>query len=327
MKKNIRNLLTIFFVIACLYACKKEETDTNLKNDFLKQTVSPAIAGESLEFKYALGTITGKLSSAEVTASIAGAPGTGFSNYSLYTDRNGGINRLVKTGLDSITEGPKSTVQLVDTNAVTLRYYYVVPPEAIGKKVSFTFSGKNSLGEKVSISTPEYVVSKMQMKRLILLKDAGACYFSIEDMAAYTKDQVEQQNLSGKIDFVYIYRPTMGASAANFGHALVALSNGTYINDLSLPASWSKPASKMEKRIDNMRDAQLKGAPPTVYVDDIDLANQKFDSSVDYAYGFSQDMSVLVQTSDGVYTSYIYINKVDNAKKEMTISIKRLKVK
>jgi hypothetical protein len=327
MKKYIRTLLTLFFVIAFLYACKKEDSDTNFKNDFIKQTVSPAIVGESLEFKYALGTISGKLSSAEVTASIAGAPGTGFSNYSLYTDRNGGINRLVKTGLDSLTDGQKSTVQLVDTNAVTLRYYYVVPPEAIGKKVSFTFSGKNSLGEKVSISTPEYVVSKMQMKRLILLKDAGACYFSIEDMAAYTKEQVELQNLSGKIDFVYIYRPTMGSSAANFGHALVALSNGTYINDLSLPASWAKPASKMEKRIDNMRDAQLKGAPPTVYVDDIDLASQKFASSVDYAFGFSQDMSALVQTADGVYTSYIFINKVDNAKKEMTISIKQLKVK
>lgn len=327
MKNDIKVWLFFLLVTTVWYACEKENSDANLNNDFIKQTVSPAIVGESLEFKYALGSISGKIKSAEAIASISGATGTGFSTYSLYTDRNGGINRLIKIGKDSLTINQTSTIQLSDTNAVTLRYYYIIPSEAKGKKVSFKFSGENTLGDKVSLSTPEYEISNMDMKRQILLKDGAACYFSISDMAVYTKDQVDQQNLSNKIDFVYIYRATMGAGAAAFGHALIALSNPNYINDLNLPANWTKPASKMEKRVDNMRDGQLKGAPPTVFVDDIDLASQKFTNAVDYVYGFAQDMSAVVQSNDGVYTSYFYINKVDNAKKEMTIGIKRLKVK
>lgn len=327
MKKNIKIWLLFLLASTVWVACEKEDPDENLKNDFIKQTVSPAIVGETLEFKYALGSVSGKIKSAEAFASIPGATGTGFSSYTLYTDRNGGINRFVKVGKDSITINQTSTIQLTDTNAVTLRYYYVIPPEAKGKKVSFRFSGENNLGEKISITSPEYNVSNMDIKRQILLKDGATCYFSIANMAVYTKDQVEQQNLSNKIDFVYIYRATMGASSAAFGHSLVSLSNPNYINDLSLPAGWAKPTTKMEKRIDNMRDGQLKGAPPTVFVDDIDLINQKLNNAVDYIYGLAQDMSAIAQTNDGAYTAYIYINKVDNAKKEMTIGIKRLKVK
>lgn len=327
MKINIKVWLLFLFATTVLYSCEKDHSDTNFKNDFIKQTVSPAIVGGTLEFKYALGSISGKLKSAEANASISGATGTGFSTYSLYTDRNGGIDRLIKTGIDSITINQLSTIQLVDTNAVTLRYYYIIPSEAKGKMVSFSFSGVNLQGEKVNITTPEYTISNMDMKRLILLKDGAACYFSVADMAAYTKDQVDQQNLSNKIDFVYIYRPTMGSGTAAFGHALVALSNPNYINDLNFPGSWTKPLTKMEKRIDNMIDGQLKGAPPTVFVDDIDLLSQKFSNAVDYVYGLTNDMSAVSQTSDGIYTSYIYINKVDNAKKEMTIGIKRLKIK
>lgn len=327
MKKDIKVWLLFLLASTAWYACEKEDSDANLKNDFIKQTVSPAIVGETLEFKYALGSVSGTIKSAEATASVAGQNGTGFSTYSLYTDPNGGINRLVKIGKDSITINQTSTIQLTDTNAVTLRYYYVVPPEAKGKKVSFSFSGENSLGEKVNITTPEYMVSNMDMKRLIPLKDGAACYFSVADMTAYTKEQVDQQNLSSKIDLVYIYRATMGPASAAFGHAFVALSNSNYINDLNLPAGWTKLATKFEKRIDNMRDAQLKGAPPTVYVDDIDLLNLNFESSTDNAIGLSKDMSTVVQTSDGMYNSYIYINNADNSKKEITISIKRLKVK
>ena len=45
------------------------------------------------------------------------------------------------------------------------------------------------------------------MKRLIELENEGACYFSIEDMKAYTKEEVNALNLSGKIDFIYNYQP------------------------------------------------------------------------------------------------------------------------
>ena len=89
--------------------------------------------------------------------------------------------------------------------AATVRYAYVVPAEAKGKNISFTFSSTSSTGAKASYSTPSYPVSKMDMKRLIELGNEGACYFSIEDMKAYTKEEVTTQSLASKIDFIYIH--------------------------------------------------------------------------------------------------------------------------
>lgn len=327
MKINLTNIIFVVFITVFFLSCEKDETQTSLKNDFIKQSVEPAIVGQKIEFKYALGTLVGKLKSASVEASIDGFAGTGFSRYSIYTDRSTGIDKNVLTVKDSITNGSVSTVQLVDTNAVTLRYYYVIPESARGKKVYFEFSGINTSGNKVSIRTPEYTISKMDMKRNILLKDGGACYFSIADMTAYTKEQVDAQNLSGKIDFVYLYKATMGNSGGTFGHSIVSLANGNYLTSLSIPNAWTKLVTKMEKRIDNMKDGQLKGAPPTVFIDDIDLESPQFNNAADYAITLSADQGALVQTENKAYTSYVYVNKVDNAKKEMTISIKRLKIK
>mgnify|MGYP001086790579 CR=1 FL=1 len=327
MKINLTNIIFVVLITVFFLSCEKDETQTSFKNDFIKQSVEPAIVGQKLEFKYALGTLVGKLKSASVEASIEGFAGTGFSRHSIYTDRGTGIDKNVLTVKDSITNGSVSTVQLVDTNAVTLRYYYVIPEAARGKKIYFEFSGINTSGNKVSIRTPEYNISKMDMKRSILLKDGGACYFSIADMTAYTKEQVDAQNLSGKIDFVYLYKTTMGNSGGTFGHSIVSLANGNYLTSLSIPNSWTKLATKMEKRIDNMKDGQLKGAPPTVFIDDIDLESPQFNNASDYALTLSADQGALVQTQDKNFTSYVYVNKVDNGKREMTISLKRLKIK
>lgn len=317
----------IVFIAHSFISCEKDSLESSFKNDFIKQTVEPAIVGEKIEFKYALGTLDGKLKSASAEASIEGATGTGFSRYSIYTDRGTGIDKNVLTVRDSITSGAVSTANLVDTNAVTLRYYYVVPENARGKKVHILFTGINTAGNKVSIKTPEYIISKMDMRRNILLKDGGACYFSVADMMAYTKSQVESQGLSGKIDFVYLYRATMGVSGGAFGHSIVSLSNTDYLNSLAIPGTWTKIRSKMEKRIDNMKDGQLKGAPPSVFIDDRDLESPTFANAADYALTLSADQGALVQTEDKTYTTYVYVNKVDNARGEMTISIKRLKLK
>lgn len=324
MKTKVFSLILLVYLAIFSFSCTKENEES-FKNDFIKITVSPAIVGEKLEFKYALGTLVGTLESASAIASIEGASGTGFSDYSIYTDRNGGINKNVLIATQNTTSGDESSVVLVDTNAVTLQYYYIIPEAGRGQTVHFDFSAVNSEGQKVEIQTPDYVISKMDIKRNILLKDGAACYFSIIDLAIYTKDEVESQDLSNKIDFVYLYRATMGTSGAQFGHSIVSLSNANYLNDLAIPASWTKLQTKMEKR--NMTDAQLKGASPTNFIDDIDLESVSFADAGDYALNFSADRGAIMQTADKTYISYVYINKVNNTNKEMTISIKRLKIK
>lgn len=323
MKLQSKYMLIFIMAFCTFISCKKEEEEPQLKNDLLKKTTGPAIIGERVEFVYALGSLDGSVQTASAEASIAGAPGTGFSAYSWFTNRSNGVDVSVLTARDTVTNGAVSTATVIDTNAVSLRYFYVPSEEARGNKVSFRFTGTSSTGREVSVTSPEYQVSRMDMRRLIVLQDAQRCYFSIADMAAYTQAEVEQNNLSAKIDFVYIYKPTIGTGNYPFGHALVALSNTEYINDLAIPASWTKPATLMNKKID-VRDAQLKGNVPNVYIDDIDLEQTTFVSSPDYAFGFAADQGAFVQTSDGAFNAYVYVNRVDDVKKEITISIKRL---
>src|SRR3954469_10093328 len=77
-------------------ACKKKEyalptPKDVLQNDVIKRTQGPNIVGQPIEFAYAMAILPskGKLVSAEVEASIAGATGTFLENKSYYTDGSG----------------------------------------------------------------------------------------------------------------------------------------------------------------------------------------------------------------------------------------------
>ena len=324
MKLSAPYISLVILSLFAVFSCKKEAEVQTLKNDLLKKTTSPAIAGEPIEFVYALGTTAGKLQAASVEASIAGATGTGFSRYSWYTDRNTGLDASILAVRDLLTTGAVSKATFIDTNAISLRYFYIVPTEAKGKTVSFAFSGTSTTGGQVSYNSPSYTVSKMDIKRSIPLTDGSKAYVSITDMAAYTKAEVDQNNISQKIDFVYIYRATLGSGNYTFGHALVALNNTQYINDLGIPAGWTKNTTLLDKRVD-VRDGQLKNDPIlNQYIDDIDLQNTTFPNAANNVFGMGVDQGAFVKTSDGT-TAYVYVNAVDNAKKTMTISIKRLK--
>lgn len=328
MNKNLTYLFVAMLGCIGLASCDKTTVDVllPLNNDLLKKTTGPAVIGTRVEFAYAIGANEGNLQNVKAEASIPGATGTGFSGYSWFTDRNTGVDKPVLTASDTITNGAVSTAKIIDVNnkAVTLRYFYTVPEAARGQTVTFKFSGTSSTGREVTISSPAYQVSKMDMSRLIVLEDAKKAYFSIADMAAYTKEEVDQKNLSGKIDFVYIYRPTISTYA--FGHAMVSLANKSYISDLNLPANWTKPATKLDKRVD-IRDAQLRGGGFDSYIDDIDLERTTFINAADFAYGLAADQGAFVTSADGTYVAYIFVNAVNNTTKTMTISIKRLKVK
>lgn len=323
MKFKMKYLLLVFLAFVIFLSCSKQEEEQLLKNDLLKKTTSPAIVGQPLEFAYALGTLEGKVKSAKAEASLAGATGTGFELYSWYTNRTNGVDQPVLTVNESTTDGAVSTATLMDTNAVTLRYKYIIPEDARGKEVSFTFTGTSTTDRVVSAQSPSVKISKMDMKRLINLADGGKCYVSIADMAAYTKLEVEAQNLSAKIDFVYIYRATI--SGYTFGHAFVALDNAQFTTDLAIPATWTKQATLLDKRID-IYDMQLKAAIPMKYIDDIDLEKTTVTNWVNYAYGFSANHGAFVRTADGTYMAYVYVNALNNTAKTMTISIKSLKL-
>lgn len=298
------------------------------KNDLLKKTTGPALVGNQLEFAYAVGTTEGDLKNVRVEASVPGGTGTGFSRFSWYTNRNTGVDEPAQTASDTVTNGAVSTANIINVEknkAVTLRYFYVPTEDAKGKDVSFRFSGTSSTGKDVSFQSPSYRISRMDMKRTIALTDGAKAYVSIENMAAYTKAEVDAGNLAGKIDFVYVYRPTINTFA--FGHALVAPSNPTYLTDVTLPTGLPKTRTAIDKRID-VKDAQLRSTNGfDVYIDDIDLERTTFVNAADYAYGLANDQGAFVKTADGTYAAYVYVNAINNTTKSMTVSMKRLKLK
>jgi hypothetical protein len=349
IEKFIKILVCAMLPACCFLSSCSKDSETLMKNDFIKKTVSPAIVGETIEFAYAMGCMDGVLNTASATASIAGAAGTGFGEYSYYTTRTAitvdGVNYAaltdvpLKTVRQTSTSGNMSTAtmestidevyvhpsvahgtNMVDMTAATIRYYYVVPEEARGKEVSFTFESKSSTGHTASSATPAYKVSKMDMKRLIDMSNNGARYFSIADMTAYTQTEVENGNLQGKIDFVYLYQNSF--NGFTYGHSF--LSPGTdpqYFAQSAVPASWTKNSTKMEKRVD-VRDAQLKGGIPNVYIDDIDFQTLELDHALDFVLTFVADAGAFMKTADGKYLAYVYVNSVNNAG-SIRVSIKR----
>ncbi|WP_375446754.1 DUF4466 family protein [uncultured Fibrella sp.] len=324
------SFLLIPAVLALLTTgCQKAvEPQQLLKNDLLKKTTGPAVVGDRIEFAYAIGTLEGDLKNVRAEATVAGAVGTGFSRNSWSTNYTTGVDMPRQTATDTLTTGTVSTANILDvaTNkAVTLRYYYYPSADAQGKDVSFRFSGTSSTGKEVSIQSPTYRISSMDMKRSIVLADGAKAYVSLADMTAYTKAEVEQNNLASKIDFVYVYRPTINTFA--FGHALVAPSNPDYLKDVTLPTGLAKPRTLLDKRVD-VKDAQLRGtAGFDVYIDDIDLQQTTFTNAADFAYGLAADQGAFVKSADGTYAAYVYVNAVNNTAKTMTVSVKRLKLK
>ena len=341
--------LTILSVLALSCLSCSDDDDSALQNDWMKKTVAPAIVGEKIEFAYAMGTTEGQLNKAEAVASIAGAEGTNFEPYSWFTARTkieigdkvyqAGEDVPLLTVKEASTSGALSTATLMDkidetymrpsvpygTNpvpmiAVTLRYAYVVPEEAKGKNISFTFSSTSSTGAKASCNTQSYKVSKMDMKRLIEMQSEGTCYFSIADMKAYTKEEVTTLNLTDKIDFIYLYQEKL--DGYDYKHSFVSpATDPKYIAISGIVPVGATNKTSMEKRA-NVRDAQLKGDAPNVYIDDIDFETLNLDEAVDYALTFSKDDGAFMKTADGKYAAYIYVNSIDNSGK-MTVSIKR----
>jgi hypothetical protein len=324
MKKNI--LYTIFPILTAVLisfgGCKKEEyalpvAPDVLQNTAIKRTLGPNIVTQTIDFAYAAAILPskGKLTSIQVEATIAGATGTFLENRSFNTNGSG-VDVGVTVGSPSVNEGTKTTVTFtVDTSAATLRYSYVVPEEARGKTVSFTFSAKSSNGENVSTTMGPYTVAKMDMVRLLAVKTDSA-YISIADMKVY--DPKTAATNASKIDLVYLYR---NITTSAFSHALVSPAADTaYLPNVKLPAGLTN-STKMQK-VFNLQDFNLARLQYGIYIDDLDFQQLDLTNAPNFAINLKAEAGVWVQTADNKYKAYIFINSV-TAAGTAVISIKR----
>jgi len=322
LETNYIPLLITLFLLAA--GCKKEEyalptPKDVLQNDCIKRTLGPNIVGQNIEFAYAMAILPekGKLVSAQVEASIAGASGTFLENRSFYTENNG-VDSGIVVGDASVTQSTTTIVTFnKDTSAATLRYYYTIPEEARGKSVSFTFSAKSSDGETVSYKMGPYTIAKMDMVRNLSVKDGAACYISIADMAVY--DATTAAANAGKIDLVYLYRSIPDIS---FNHALVSpAADAQYLPGVTLPAGINN--STLMRKVFNLQDYNLAQLQYGIYIDDLDFQKLDLSGAPNYAINLKAEAGAWVQTADGKYKAYIFINSVNNSQKSAVISIKR----
>lgn len=304
-------------------SCKDDQyslpaAGTELSNDGIKRTIGPNLVGSRIEFAYAMAIppAKGKLISAQAEASIAGAAGTYLENKSYYTNGSG-IDVGIPIGDLSQTEGAVTKVTFnKDTSAATLRYYYIIPETARGKTVSFTFSANSSDGGKVTYAMGPYTISKMDMVLDLNVVDGAACYISIADMAVYNTSEAALN--PDKIDLVYLYR----SIPTSFSHALVSpAADPVYLPGIILPAGLTRN-TRISKAW-NLRDFNLARLQYGVYIDDLDFQQLNISDAPNYAVSLKAEAGAWVETSDGKYRAYIYINSVANTTKSAKISIKR----
>jgi len=310
--------------LALLYSCEEKEyaiptPKTELQNDVIKRTIGPHIAGLNIEFAYAmaLGSEKGRLISATAEASVSGDEGTIMDPNSYYTDGSG-EDIGITVGEPSITEGQKTSVRFVkDTSAATLRYYFKIPESAKGQNVTFNFAAEASTGEKVTYSVGPYKISKMDMKLDLAVKDSTACYISIADMAVYSPEEAAAN--PEKIDLVYLYRNIPNIT---FNHSLVApAAPAQYLPEVTLPTGMNKTAKI--RKVWGLRDQHLARMQFGVFVDDPDFEKLSLSSEPDYAINLRAESGTWVETADGKYRAYIFINSVNNNGKSAVISMKR----
>lgn len=327
LRSNLNYALLLGVLLSMtIVGCKKDPyslpvAKNMLQNDAIKRSIGPNVAGLSIEFAYALALpkALGKLTSVEVVASIPGAAGT-FLEHRSFSTNGSGVDVPVVVGSPSVTDGAKTTVNFtVDTFAATLRYYYVVPDAAKAQSVSFTFTGKANNGETVTYQLGPYAIAKMDMKRLITVSDGNLMYISIADMAVYNAAGAAAN--ASKIDLVYAYRGTLTGGLV-YNHSLVApAADPKYLPTITLPTGVNRDIKL--RKVFNLQDFHLAQLQFGIYIDDRDFQELNLTDGVNYGINLVAESGVWVETADGKYRAYIYINSINNTARTAVISIKR----
>jgi len=327
MQRKYFSLIPLILIIF-FNSCTNDEYTvpvgkTGLNNDCIKRTLGPNIVGNNIEFAYAIAlpATEGKIISAQVEATIPAATGTYLENRSFYTNASG-VDVGITVGSPSVTTDTKTVVTFTkDTCASTLRFFYTIPEAARGKSVSFTFSATASNGQTVTYAMGPYAVTKMDMKLDLVATDNKACYISIADMAIY--DAATAVANADKIDLVYLYRAIPGIT---FTHALVSpAASPEYLPGITLPAGVNK-STKMSKTW-ALNDFNLARLQYGIYIDDVDFQVLDFTNAPNFVLNLKAQAGTWVETADGKYRAYIYINAVNNTAPSMTVSIKRYLMK
>ena len=76
-------------------------------------------------------------------------------------------------------------------------------------------------------------------------------------------------------------------------------------------------------KVFNLQDFNLAQLQYGIYIDDLDFQQQNFATAPNFGINLKQEAGVWVETADGKYRAYIYINSVTTAGTAL-ISIKRL---
>lgn len=331
MNRKLTYILTLLSLSFLLGSCDDEivligESVTKLSNDCIKRSLpfAPNIVGEEIEFAYAMALPAdlGKLTSAQVVASIPGADGTRFNPNSYYTNASG-VDIPVLVASESTTSGSNTSIQFTaDTCAATLRYYYVVPEQAKGKEVTFTFSVKASNGQTAEYKMGPYKVSSMDMTRSVALS-ATNCYLSFQEESQAVKvysasELAANSSLASKIDIVYAYN-----SKADLTHGFFAAgSPEAYRPGVVFPSGFSNQ-TKMIKEY-GLRDRQLSDLQYSHFIDDLDFQQLSMEGSQNYILVLKEEGGAWVETSDGSYRAFVYVNKAPAT--GLTISVKRYKM-
>jgi Domain of unknown function (DUF4466) len=323
--QNITHSIILLAFVLGTVGCEKKEyaiptSKDVLQNDVIKRSLGPNIVGQPIEFVYAMAILPdkGKIVSAEVEASIAGGAGTLLENRSFSTNGSG-VDVPVTIGTAAVNSGPKTTVTFnKDTSAAALRYFYVVPEEARDKTVSFTFRATSSNGETVSYQLGPYKVSKMDMVRNLTVRNNDSAYISISNLAVYNAAGAAAN--ADKIDLVYLYR---NITTSAFNHALVSpAADPQYLPGVTLPAGVNK-STKIIK-IFGLPDYDLARTQVGVYIDDVDFQKIDLTEAPNFSINLKEQAGIWVQTADGKYKAYVYINSVNTASGgSAVISIKR----
>jgi len=162
-----------------------------------------------------------------------------------------------------------------------------------------------------------YTIGKVELKLDIALSDNDICYISIADIMAF--NAADAATHANNIDLVYLYRSISGIT---FSHALVApASNLDFLPGITLPAGVNKNAKVL--KVWGLRDQHLARDRWGEYVDDVDFEELDIANAPSYALNLKKENGIWLETADGKYRAFIYVNAVNNSAKTMTISVKR----
>ncbi len=328
MKFKYSILVCILAAAGLFLSCDKEQKllkdpVTQLSNDCIKRTLptQPNIVGQNIEFAYAMAIPAklGKLSSAKVEASIPGAEGTRFDPNS-YSTNNAGADVPVLVCSDSQTTGALTSVTFTaDTCAATLRYYYVIPEAARGKEVSFKFSVKSSNGQEAEFEMGPYSISKMDMTLNQTVVTGETCYLSFHgDEAVRIISASEAGGAAADIDLIYNH-----SAKKDIAHAFLTPAAPAELRDGAAIPSGVTNNSKLV-RVYNLQDRQLSNLNNAKFIDDLDFQKMDFSGATGYVLILGEQYGVWVETADGKYRAYVYINSVTS--NSMKISVKRYRM-